>query len=64
MRANPADHFLYLGDVYTSGTAAEFTANYEPVYGPLAPKTTPVIGNHEYANRFTGITPTGAPSAA
>ncbi|MGH3081065.1 MAG: DUF7594 domain-containing protein [Gaiellaceae bacterium] len=49
--------FFYLGDVYETGTAAEFTNNYEPLYGPLAPKTDPVIGNHEYANRSSGYYP-------
>jgi hypothetical protein len=50
---NPA-RFFYLGDVYESGTAAEFTNNYEPLYGAMAGKTDPVIGNHEYGNRSTG----------
>jgi Calcineurin-like phosphoesterase len=48
------DYFFYLGDVYEAGTAAEFTSNYEPAYGPLASITDPAIGNHEYANRSTG----------
>jgi hypothetical protein len=48
------DRFFYLGDVYETGTAAEFARNYEPLYGRLARITDPVIGNHEYANRSTG----------
>ena len=53
---NP-NRFFYLGDVYESGTATEFTNNYDAVYGSLASKTDPVIGNHEYANRSTGYYP-------
>jgi hypothetical protein len=51
------DRFLYLGDVYDSGTPAEFQRNYEPVYGPLAPITAPTSGNHDWANRATGYLP-------
>jgi hypothetical protein len=50
---NP-DRFFYLGDVYETGTAAEFTHNYEPLYGSMSGITDPVIGNHEYGNRSTG----------
>jgi hypothetical protein len=50
---NP-DRFFYLGDVYETGTAAEFSSNYEPLYGSMAAKTDPVIGNHEYVNRSAG----------
>jgi hypothetical protein len=53
---NP-DRFFYLGDVYETGTAAEFAANYDPLYGSLAPITDPVIGNHEDGNRGTGYYP-------
>jgi hypothetical protein len=48
---------LYLGDVYPSGSAADYATNYEPVYGRLAPITWPTMGNHEWANRFTGYYP-------
>ena len=51
------DRFLYLGDVYETGTAAEYQNNYRPVYGSLDKKTAPTIGNHEYTNRATGYTP-------
>lgn len=57
VKAQNPDRFFYLGDVYETGTAAEFTNNYEPLYGSLGPKTDPVIGNHEYANRATGYYP-------
>ena len=52
-RARP-DRLLYLGDVYESGTAAEFRRNYDPLYGSLGSVTEPTPGNHEWANRFSG----------
>ena len=51
------DRFFYLGDVYDTGTAAEFERNYDPLYGELADRTDPVIGNHEYLNREDGYYP-------
>ena len=54
VQAQNPDRFFYLGDVYETGTAAEFAGNYEPLYGSMANKTDPLIGNHEYANRKTG----------
>lgn len=48
------DRFLYLGDVYDTGTATEFANNYAGVYGALDPITTPTPGNHETANRAEG----------
>ena len=53
---NP-DRFFYLGDVYETGTAEEFATKYDPLYGPMAAITDPVIGNHEYPNRDTGYYP-------
>lgn len=55
-RARP-DRFLYLGDVYPNGTAAEFQRNYTSVYGTLNRITEPTIGNHEWANRRSGYLP-------
>jgi hypothetical protein len=52
-RARP-DRFLYLGDVYEYGTAAEFWRNYDPLYGRLAAITESTPGNHEWANRYSG----------
>ncbi|MDX6646528.1 MAG: large repetitive protein [Miltoncostaeaceae bacterium] len=51
--------FLYLGDVYEKGTAAEFDNWYGPpadlgLYGRFRAITNPAIGNHEYEN---GIAP-------
>jgi hypothetical protein len=53
---NP-DRFFYLGDVYDTGTATEFLDNYEPLYGAMAAKTDPVVGNHEWGKRATGYFP-------
>src|SRR3954454_13566548 len=52
-RAKP-DRFLYLGDVYETGTPREFRRWYHPRFGPLARITEPTIGNHEWDNRFRG----------
>lgn len=46
-RGNPA-RMLYLGDVYERGTAEEFRENYDSVYGPLASRTAPTPGNHDW----------------
>ena len=55
-RAQP-DRFLYLGDVYEYGTAAEFRRGYDPLYGSLAGITEPTPGNHEWGNRLSGYYP-------
>jgi hypothetical protein len=57
VKAQKPDRFFYLGDVYETGTTAEFTNNYEPLYGSMASITDPVIGNHEYGNRSFGYYP-------
>jgi Calcineurin-like phosphoesterase len=57
VRGAKPDLFLYLGDVYESGTRAEFRKWYQPRFGRLAGITMPTIGNHEYANRFSGFYP-------
>jgi len=54
---SPADRFLYLGDVYESGTAGEFQANFDRVYGPLVARTVPTPGNHDWPNRRDGYFP-------
>ncbi|MCB0876195.1 MAG: metallophosphoesterase [Solirubrobacterales bacterium] len=55
-RAKP-DRFLYLGDVYPKGTAADFAERYEPTYGRVAAVTAPTVGNHESGNREYGYDP-------
>jgi hypothetical protein len=48
------DRFLYLGDVYETGTLSEFRRYYDPLYGAVARKTSPVVGNHEDVLREAG----------
>src|SRR3954468_17329487 len=55
-RADP-DRFLYLGDVYESGTREDFRRWYHRRYGRLASITSPTIGNHEWGNRYRGYYP-------
>ncbi len=54
VRRGRPDLFLYLGDVYETGTLAEFRRWYHPRFGRLAGITMPTIGNHEWDNRFGG----------
>lgn len=51
------DLFLYLGDVYEEGTPEEFQKHYEPLYGSIASRTLPTLGNHEWTNRGKGYFP-------
>jgi Calcineurin-like phosphoesterase len=51
------DRLLYLGDVYETGTAAEFESNYRPLYGRFDSITAPTVGNHEWPNIATGYVP-------
>lgn len=51
------DAFLYLGDVYPHGTAADFEHNYRSVYGRLDRITWPTPGNHEWWARESGYFP-------
>jgi hypothetical protein len=51
------DRLIYLGDVYDTGSAQEFEANYRPTYGALGAVTAPTIGNHEWSNVATGYVP-------
>jgi hypothetical protein len=49
---SPIDHFIYLGDVYENGTAAEMNnagnpTAYHQMYGSIATKTIPAIQNHD-----------------
>jgi hypothetical protein len=54
IRRGQPDRFLYLGDVYETGTLEEFQRWYHPRLGRLAHITEPTIGNHEWDKRFTG----------
>ena len=51
------DRFLYLGDVYETGSAEEFRRNFAGVYGALAEITAPTPGNHEWGRRREGYYP-------
>jgi hypothetical protein len=57
VRAQRPERFIYLGDVYEHGTAADFRANYGRTYAPLARRSDPVLGNHEFKRRFDGYFP-------
>jgi hypothetical protein len=57
VRRGRPDRFLYLGDVYETGTAREFRRWYHPRLGQLARITEATIGNHEWDNRFEGYYP-------
>ena len=54
IRRADLDRFLYLGDVYETGTLRDFRRWYHPRFGRLAHITSPTIGNHEWSNRFRG----------
>jgi len=58
---------LYLGDVYSRGSAADFRSGYGTVYGALAERTAPTPGNHDWPAHPEGYDPywrsrTGAPT--
>jgi hypothetical protein len=55
--ARRIDRLLYLGDVYETGTAQEFQANYDSPYHRFDAITAPTIGNHEWPNVATGYVP-------
>jgi len=57
------DRLLYLGDVYETGTAAEFEGNYHPSFGRFKQITSPTPGNHEWDNRRVGYDPYWGPLA-
>lgn len=48
--------FFYLGDVYPDGSAEDFRT-YDGLYGKLAKRTAPTLGNHEASNRGSGYAP-------
>lgn len=50
----PLDAFLYLGDVYPTGTFSDFTSHYDPAYGSYKSESYPTPGNHEWGNHLTG----------
>jgi hypothetical protein len=54
VRRGEPDRFLYLGDVYETGSLRDFQRWYDPRLGRLTRITEATIGNHEWANRFRG----------
>jgi len=50
----PLDRLLYLGDVYESGTPAQFASNYAPGEGRFARLSAPTPGNHDWPNHRSG----------
>jgi hypothetical protein len=54
LNSGHVDRFLYLGDVYPRGTAAQFSRGYRAVYSSLNPVTEPTPGNHEWPRRRQG----------
>src|SRR3954447_24815596 len=48
---------LYLGDVYETGTAADFRNRFATVYGALARRMEPTPGNHDWPQHAGGYDP-------
>lgn len=57
------DRFLYLGDIYETGTAAEWANQYGPSFGRFKSITSPAPGNHDWANFASGYDPYFGPRA-
>lgn len=55
--AEDPDRVLYLGDVYDSGTPAEFTDRFAVVFKGLLERMDPTPGNHEWGQRRIGYFP-------
>jgi acid phosphatase type 7 len=49
--------FLYLGDVYPSGSAGDFARAYAPTFGRLSGRTAPTPGNHDWGAARSGYLP-------
>ena len=54
VRGGAPTRFLYLGDVYETGTAGDFARGYAPIWGSMSAITLPTPGNHEWGNRAVG----------
>ena len=48
------DRFLYLGDIYETGTPQEWANYYHPSFGRFKPITSPTPGNHDFPNAIGG----------
>jgi calcineurin-like phosphoesterase family protein len=62
IQGSGVDKFLYLGDVYETGTAQEFADYYDPGFGRMKAITAPTPGNHEWNNRAEGYDPYWGPA--
>jgi hypothetical protein len=51
------DRFLYLGDVYQTGTAADFANNFNSVWGRFKAIASPTPADQDFANAATGYDP-------
>src|SRR3954465_8669685 len=51
------ERVLHLGDVYETGTAADFKARFATVYGALARRMEPTPGNHDWPEHAGGYDP-------
>lgn len=49
--------FLYLGDVYETGSRSDFTNHYASTYGRLAGLAAPTPGNHDWPQHLQGYDP-------
>ena len=54
---NQLDRFLYLGDVYETGTIDEFNGNYGGAFGAFKDISRPTPGDNEWANVASGYDP-------
>jgi hypothetical protein len=57
IRADRPRRVLYLGDVYETGTAADFRERFASVYGRLVRRMDPTPGNHEWPQHAVGYDP-------
>ncbi len=57
MAAESPERVLYLGDVYETGTPEELVDNFDSFYGPIARRTAPTPGNHEWPQHLQGYDP-------
>jgi hypothetical protein len=54
IRESGVDRVLYLGDVYETGSAADFSSNFGAVYGGLVDRMWPTPGNHDWPAHAVG----------
>jgi hypothetical protein len=60
IQSSGVNRFLFLGDVYETGTAEEF-GYYNASFGRMKAITSPTPGNHEWARRAEGYDPYWGP---